>query len=226
MTAVFVPCADTAQVSLQFQQADGSFAENTLWFTQTSTFTATQLSNLAGEIAGWWSDGTAPGADLGLKHLTSHDCSLVQVTARDMSTQNGPVVTHTAGLPEAGTDSGAQLTLGLTKAITLRTGLAGRAYRGRFFIVGMPVDSLSDTEHNIVATSYTAAVLVATAGMSYWLGTLDPSPEWVVASRFHVVGGQLVPREAGIMTPIISQGVANQLVDFQRRRAPGHNRHR
>ena len=223
----FVPCVNTAQVTLAYTQADGSPAINTLWFRGSSSYTASKLSDLADGLAAWWNDGTGSGADVGLKSITSHTVSLVSVTARDMATQHGHVVVWTAGLPIVGAVSGDAVELGLTYATTFRTGLAGVAYRGRNYMVGVPTSSVSDPGQNIVDTALSTALDVAYGGLITYVPTIGSNSDaHAVASRYHMVGGVLTARDAGIVTPVLSYGHANQYLDFQRRRAPGHNRHR
>jgi hypothetical protein len=227
LTLPFVPCARTAEVTLRYSQYDGSEAINTLWFQGTATYTPTTLATLADAIASWWNDGTGIGDDAGLKAVTASGTSLQDVTARDMSTQAGPVVVWNTGLPIDGTNSNDPLELGLTVATTFRTGIAGRAYRGRNFMAGMCVDGLSLPAGNIVSDTLLAKLVTAYGGLLTYVPTVATNGDHhVVASRYHVVGGSLVSRDAGILTHVISYGHADNLLDFQRRRAPGHNRHR
>ena len=90
------------------------------------------------------------------------------------------------------------------------------------------VKSLSEAALNqYLATAEAAgaarvALIAAVAGSDGTHNTL------VVASKYHqVVEGTppTVPRAAGVMTPVTSIGSSTYLIDFQRRRAPGHSRH-
>ena len=227
MALPFVPCEKCAEVVLRYKQADGSPALNTLWFKGAATYTATMLQGLAEGVAEWWNDGTGVGDDAGLKSLTSNLVSLEDVTARDMSTQHGPVMTWTTGLPLVGAVASDAIELGLTFTTTFRTGVAGVAYRGRNFMVGIPQNAIDDPTLNLVSATLASGLDTAYGGLltftpSSWIN----SDEHVVVSRYHVVGGVLTARDAGIATPVISYGRPDLYLDFQRRRSPAHNRHR
>lgn len=214
----FIPLVNTAQVSMVFSQADGSFAENVLYVENTDPWSPTTLGTTADAVADWFSTGD--GAGHSYKAGMSNVCSLVDVIARDMTTQTGDVVHTSVSMPIVGGSGNGPIELGLSFTLTERTGLAGRSQRGRVFLIGMETDWVSDGHLNQIDATHAAdAVLAWTALIGILGGAAGIG--WVVASRYH----NNAPRDTGEMTLITSVGFHNLLVDFQRRRAPAHNRH-
>lgn len=219
---MFIPGENVAQVSMSFSQADGSFAENVFYVKASDAWDETSLTSIAYAFIVWWQAGDA-GTGVP-QSLTSHDTSLIAVTARDLTTQTGAVVVNTEGLPAAGVSTDASIALGLTWAITARTGLAGRSQRGRTFIIGAASSILSDSVVNGVdatQASYWVSAMNALIADVAALSLSNAPLALVVASRYH----NGAPRDAISTTPITVYGYHNLLLDFQRRRAPAHNRH-
>jgi hypothetical protein len=151
----------------------------------------------------------------------SHDCELVDVIARDMTTEFGGVVHADNSLPVIGGTAELAFTMGLTFSITARSGLAGRSFRGRTFLIGMPTTAAADAELNTISGTYAADMVSAFNAMVTSVPIGDAGFVPVICSRV-TLGA---PRVAGVTTPITSFGFHNLIVDFQRRRAPAHNRH-
>ena len=220
---------DTVQLQLQYAQADGSFAENVLFVQALGAgpFTAGQMAAFTEQIAAWWHDGDGAGNSYAAG--CSNEVSLVQVYGRDLSSESGEVYAFNPTSDNVGLSTDAAIALGLSYAITLRTGHAGVAYRGRNFLVGIPTGAVPDESTNVVTTDFAnkaaaAYTYLATNGADVFS---VPDSALVIASRYHVVtpGGPPVPRDAGIMTPVTAAGYKDLFLDFQRRRAPAHNRH-
>jgi hypothetical protein len=130
-------------------------------------------------------------------------------------------------MPYNGSGGAHALDNGLTLPFRLRTGLGGRGKYGRFFPPGLG-DALVDatdpnqisagalTAANTAATAFLAALnnndLIAGAGDVYDL---------VVASFVH--NHITLPHVS--VTPVTEISVRERWLCFQRRRAPGHNRH-
>jgi hypothetical protein len=220
----FIPILNTAQVSLQFAQSDGSFAENVFYVKRTSAWTSAELATMCAAFIAWF--GTGDGSH-SYKSLLANDTSLVEVSARDLTTAGSDVVNDSAGLPITGTSENATFLLGTTFAITHRTGLAGRSQRGRTFMVGLPIGDIDPESTNVILTAYATFAVDALTALIAAVTAADAACTWVVASRYSGVdsGGKPIPRAAGVVTNITSVGYHNLIVDFQRRRAPAHNRH-
>lgn len=113
-----------------------------------------------------------------LKPLISSRISLVQVGIRDVNSPNKPEVTS-AIASCAGTDVNGPLPGAVALCTTLRTGKAGRSFRGRVYLSGYGTDCAA-------GNNTTAAVAAATA--DWWntrvMQALSTAGlDWAVASR-------------------------------------------
>lgn len=220
----FIPAVNTAQVSMQFTQSDGEFAENTFYVEGTGDWSEAPMTTLAGDMITWW--GTGNGTD-SYKASQSSLVDLIAVVCRDLTTQTSPVVTvNPSGGPQPGTGSADPIQNGLTKAITARTGLSGRSFRGRTFLVGLTLDDLEAGANNQFAADAVGRYVSFMNALPGAISGSFPEAKFVVCSRYHKVGDVPdVPRDTAVLTEITSWGNHDLFVDFQRRRAPGHNRH-
>jgi hypothetical protein len=225
MASVFVPVTNGAQISLQYAQGDNSFAENVFWVHRTTAWNSADLIAMAGAFATWW--GTGDGTH-SFKNLQNANMALAGVGYRDNTTQNGLSGVYQTGLPIQAVGSGAAAPLGTSFSITARTGLAGRSYRGRVFMVGLGANDFSNEPLNAISGTYAGQCVSALNALITAVPAADANSTLVVCSRFHQTGGpgsKSDPRAAGVTTPIATYGFHNLFMDFQRRRAPSHNRH-
>lgn len=223
---VFVPVTNGAQFTLQYAQQDGSFAENEFWVQRTGAWTTVLLTAMAAGFKQWWETGDGANS---LKQTQCAAMSLQGVGYRDHTTQNGLTGIYQTGLPESATGAGTASPLGLAFSVTARTGLAGRSFRGRTFINGLVTSNFSDATKNLVSAGTAGYYLNAFNALITKVAAVDAACTLVVCSRFHQPGGSgtpSVPRASGVTTPITSYGYHDLFADFQRRRSPGHNRHR
>lgn len=117
--------------------------------------------------------------------------------------------------PSAGTRIGTMEAGNVTSTMSWRSGLAGRAFRGRSYIPGMP-------EPDVTADDRIASVLVsilANAAQQWVFGAL---PILVSSGIFHRPG--VVPHPLdNVFTPLVTYVIEN-ILDSQRRRLPGRGR--
>lgn len=225
MTGSFIPAVNTIQAQLQYSQADGSFAENRIYLLKSAAISGTDLIDTATDLAGWWSTGD--GGTNNLAACTSHEVQLVAVATRDMTTQFAGTAVFNPVSGNVGTDSDAAIELGLTVATTIRTGLAGRSFRGRAFQVGIPTGVISNVSTNVVDEAYMVKLATSWASLIAAAGAFTTPVEFVIGSFFSGVdgSGKPIPRSTAVLTPVTAAGYHDLFLDFQRRRAPGHNRH-
>lgn len=215
----FIPVANTAQVTMQYLINDSDVAENTFGVHNTGTWDASHLETLAA-VFNTWND-TAVGG-FAPYQVRSNSTTLVQTTARDLTTQTSNVVVVAyPGSHAVGTDTSQQLSNGVCKAFTARSGLSGRSQRGRIFSVGIAQEQISTTDPNQIISSYLNVWTGCLNALITDISTANAAWSLVVISRYH----NGAPRGAGQVTPITTWGYANNLLDYQRRRAPGHGRH-
>lgn len=215
----FIPVPNCAAVTMSYTILDADVAENTFGVQNSGSWDATQLGAL-GVAFNTWNDTAVSGAAPYQNRVTQ--TTLVQTQCRDLTTQTSPVViTPYTGAHGAGTDTSGPLNNGLTKAFTARSGLSGRSQRGRIFVVGIGVGELVSGDPNLLSPAFLDEYVRQLDGLITQVHAANASWTLSVISRFH----NNAPRSIGVTTPITSWGYANQYVDFQRRRAPGHARH-
>lgn len=206
----FVPVENTAEVEVRMS-CDGQKIENTLWFLHDGAIDATSLNALGSGILSWWVSGFAG-------HI-SNLVTLREIYSVDMTTATGLTNTQSGG-GATGTLTGAASPLNSTLAISFRTGLRGRSFRGRNYLPAIDRDQM--------ATQNTFNESDANGLISIYNDLVGPDAlvtgwTWVVASRFSGVDvdGNPIPRVAGVATPITAVVIADLVVDSQRRRLPG-----
>jgi hypothetical protein len=202
MTFQRVP--NTIQVSMR-ATLFGQQVENTLYVRPVSGAPSAALVKQAAEMAGTWFRTKL------LDNLGS-DVVYRETFARSLDTASGAEYTDTTG---AGTTGGAGvgcLSGNISLAVKFLTGLAGRSFRGRNFLFGLPTSAVSG---NTVFTPF------ATSFVGAFTDFLDDAFAedfvWVVVSR--VADG--VERAEAIATDVITAALTNLVVDSQRRRLTG-----
>lgn len=223
MAFPFVPVANTVYAQMQFTQPDGSFASQGYWVKRSAVWTPTEMLALAGVLKNWWLNGD--GTQKPCAFMTA-SYNLANIVVRDNTTATSPVVQYNTGLPSPGLHSSADnLPMGVSFALTMRTGLAGRSYRGRTFLMGLNSTLLSNESNNLVSGTAASELVTAYDALIPAIVAGDAGETLVVCSRHWNAGiakGAQVSRVAGITTPVLSFGYHNLLLDFQRTRAPGH----
>jgi hypothetical protein len=219
----FQPCPGVASVTLEYTSLDGDIMENILhvWNGTSSAWTGAQLAVLVGAIHTWLTTGGGVGSNY--VELSSNDGHWTGIYARDLTTASGP--TYGVAFSTVGGQSAGQLQQGLTKAFTLRSGLAGRSQRGRVFQVGIAATWASSTGSDQVSPTLLADGVQMWTSLIAAVTTISSAYAWVVLSRYTTIGGVYTRRTAGVTTPIISIGYSHTSFDYQRRRAPDHARH-
>lgn len=194
---------------------DGQQVENTLTFRLGATLTPSNLLTLCNDIEAWWIANYAP--------LTSGANSLVEVVATDLTTATGPSISVSPVGGDPGGVAGDFLPMNASLAVSFRTALRGRSFRGRNYFVGLADSNVAGNtvEAGLVAAIQDAYELLLPVG-----GTFTDDWIWVVASRFSGVDvdGHPIPRAAGLTTPITSVVIVDPTVDSARRRLPGRGR--
>lgn len=216
----FIPTTNCARVGMQFSQEDGEFAENVFAVQRSAAWTVGLLNTLAAAFNTWWHVGDGAGDTYqGPQANTVH---LLATSARDLTTISSPsVVVPWTGSPAAGGATGKQLPNGVTFSLTARTGLAGRSFRGRSFVIGLTVDDQDATDPNIIKSSRVSELILAFNSLITAVTAADANAKLAVLSTR--TGN--APRVSGVTTPITTYGNHNLFFDYQRRRAPAHNRH-
>jgi hypothetical protein len=175
----------------------GQDRTNVLHFYRDAPFDEDTLQTLCNNLLDWWHDLVRPNV--------TNQLSVVEVIATSLEQlpgiqQSSPCIsecsgTH-AGEPEPGN---------VTGTTTLRTGFAGRRYRGRYYWPGFVTGATNNDD--TITSSY--AVAMAIAGANLVFGYLQNSVLLAVLSRV----GEFI-------TPVNQVGV-NNVLDSMRSRLPG-----
>ncbi len=222
---VFVPALNAANIAMHFTDPNGDDQVNSFWVKNSAAWTGADMDTMLAAFHTWFDTGN--GVQSYVK-LMSHHCALNAITGRDMTTQHGLSHVYQTGLPDAGLAIVNAIEAGCTKAITSRTGLAGKSYRGRTFLIGVDVTKVATPEIGTIDATYCANAVLAFNSLITAVPAAVATCTLVVCSRFYQPGGPhtaTLPRATAVLTPITSFGFHDLNVDFQRRRAPGHGRH-
>jgi hypothetical protein len=198
----FVPATNVVQVTID--QIYGSQPLANVFNVQFgSPVTEVGLTDLSDTILTWLSSSYSP-----LMHL---GWSAVGLRMRDLTTQEGLIRETTIG-GMAGALSGTPLPSSIAMCVSLRTGLGGRARRGRFYVSGLTAALLETLNQNLFTA---AAVSARVASITALIGDLDTAgTPWVIVSKFF----NNAPRVAALVTEVETALSTDFTVDSQRGR--------
>lgn len=207
----FVPVPNTVMAEIRMT-LDGQKIENTLYFFNAGGPTVPNMTVLASDLEGWWVTNCAP--------LLPIDVTLREIVLTDLTTATGLQVTNALASPAAGTLGQPALPNNVSLAVSFRTAIRGRAYRGRNYI---PCLTEGQVVNNTVSgavvdawrDAYDAILTVVTGGASDYV--------WAVVSRYLGVDGdgKPIPRTVGNPEGITAVVVVDPTIDSMRRRLPG-----
>lgn len=206
-THPFIPAPNTAQVTMQYN-VGGEHCENVYWVQGAAPWDATTLLALIGKFRDWEAADASP--------IRSNFVGLYNIHARDFTVQNGPELDQSESI--GGALTAEPFPQNVTVAVKAQTGLAGRSFRGRSYWIGLEIDQQL-TQGVLLPATATAIITV----MNQLLASAFPNTGKMVVASFRTGGN---PRTTAVLTPILSYTMADHNIDSQRRRLPGHNRHR
>lgn len=215
---VFVPSPGKVQVEMVYTSS-GQPCENVYHVDMGTTPTPAQMLALTNVFDTW--DSTF---NITARHTQTF---LQKIVCRDLTSQGAPAVENDISPTRAGTGTGPPLPNNVTLSIEWRTGLSGRSFRGRTYIIGLMETALGSDAQEV--TSAFAGNILTTYGHLLTNVNAVSGSALCVLSRYHgvdLVTHRPIPRAAGVATPIISCVLADPFIDSQRRRLPNHNRHR
>lgn len=198
----FIEIPDTWRVAIEYTNLDSNKAYNIIHVRDNfGTMDLTRATDLAGVIENW--AGTVWDT------LATAEWSMTNLQIRDMNTEFGTFLDYPMSQPGAAAGDAAPSTV--TIAISLRTGLSGRSFRGRLYHVG-----LADTSMNGDYIDLTQRGILINGYETLRSSLIADDFAWVVASLYS--GG--APRLGGLTTPITQITITDLVVDQQRRRKP------
>ena len=199
----FIPAVGVVQANLHFISTGGD-VQNVLHYEAPAAIDYDLMMELGAALVDWF--------DTDLKNSLVTSQALVAVVMTDLTTQNGPTATYTAGLPITGTGGSDPLPANCAITVTKRTAKRGRSYRGRIYSLGA---SLGNVNGDLIDNGFVAG-LVARWSNAISLTTASGTWPMVVVSRYH----NNAPRITAEITPVTSMD-ADNVVDSQRRRLVG-----
>jgi len=185
----------------------GNTMVNTLWFEKLdeTEWTSETLLTLCVSLAGWWEEEFSGAVS------TSVDLS--RVTAWKMDNAVSLYGEYTPPAPISGQLSGDCQPSGNCISVKFASSLAGRSYRGRNYVSGIPSGYVGG---NAILGSYKTIVLNAYNTMEASVQA-DLDVNHIIASRYH----NKAPRSTGVTVPVTAYAIVNLDLDSQRNRLNG-----
>lgn len=195
----FIPVPNCVLAVLEYGDSNYQWTNN-LWFYK-ANFTSGDMEALADELHdGLMVDSLAVLGDGWFAR---------GITIYDMASESAPKYEYTM-TPEAGTQTGAEASIGGACVITFYTGNRGRSYRGRNYWTGYVEEEASPI--GVDGTAVSAALVTAYLGMKLDVAAIGWT--WVVVSRY----ANGAARQQGIYTPVTTATVRTNTFGSQRRR--------
>lgn len=188
---------------------DGQETANVMHFSHPEYPTPATPADLGQSLINWW----APN----IKVRVPATCVLRAVTVTDLAASGPPALEYATGLPIAGTDASPQMPNNVTVAMSLRTALRGRSFRGRLYHVGLPEAQVQN--NNVVPASLTSLLGAYNLLVALDSASLGQNYQLVVLSYWANKALRSVP----VATPVVSI-TSEGIIDSQRRRLPGRGR--
>lgn len=199
----FIPVPNTVQVEAVYEW-NGQLVENTFYVESTAAWSASGIGDVLVLIRDIIEDDLLP--------LLSSSLQLVRLVGTLLDAVDAVSVTLNVSPPLAGGVAAESLPNNVAYTVTFLTSQRGRSFRGRNYVPGLTIDSV--TANTISATvrvgllAFYNALRDAIVGSGY---------QMVVVSR----RTNNAPRTTGVTTPIIDFTTYDTNLDSQRRRLPG-----
>lgn len=211
MSRPFIPAPKTASYEL-FYQFGSYFMENIFHVQSDIDFTDAMLIEGATKICLW---DTAY-----FRGFRINGCNLVNIRAKALHAPDAPIRDFLDGGNHLGSLGGAPLPANATYVTSLRTGLAGRSARGRWYWVGLSTSHTTGAYQVSAGTATTYQTYLWTLyGELGWGGLTHPQ-DWVICSYRH----DKAWRAEAVNYHVISMINTDLNLDSQRRRLAGRGR--
>lgn len=206
----FQPCPETAEIRLQGVMYSQQ-VENVFHARISTTPTLDDLNTIVSTVNDW-ATGT-------YANHQSNDLHWTQLVVTDLNVAGGIQVVHDMSGEGGGVIDARVKTNQDTFAVALKTGQAGRSFRGRAYVLAVPSGyyNSANTLDPLNAAAYVALFDTLredlnTAGFP--LGILSRFNKDAVPTPPH-------KRAEGLLTDVVTVTSADNIVDSQRRRLPG-----
>lgn len=202
----YIPVVNTAEVRMQFSDADGNHLENVLHYFKTDGWEVEDLIDLGQEVYNVWHDN--------VREFVASSVSLERIICTDLSSAISPSTEFTSDLPEAGTNASPALPGNVTIALKKVTSFRGRSFRGRIYFIGAVEAGVTGNHFNDL---YRNDIVAAYGNFITLTGGTMGAVDMVVVS--YCQNGEWLP--SGAKTIVTAISTADNNVDSQRRRLTG-----
>lgn len=207
-----IPAANVVKVALRWT-VEGLEAFNIINVLCPAPASGSDLTAIAAVFQAWWTNDW--------RACISNQASWQGADLTALDSAGAPFLAYLNSGTLAGVDAQAPYPPQVSLAVSLRTGLSGRSYRGRFYVAGL-TKGFPSVGGLLSAGSVTSIQTLAnglrtrmvTAGYAVCVLSLYSGVD---------VNGDKIPRSSGVATPISIMVVGNRL-DSQRRRLPVEGR--
>jgi hypothetical protein len=198
----FIPASQILRTTVEYL-LDGQILANVFHIDANEAIDAVVTNAILDVVEAW--------VETQMMAVSSSDLEATGLVGRDLTTISGGLVERPFSTPVPGAIGSPSLPNNVAVCVTLFTDLAGRSYRGRSYMPGIP-------ESYVTLSGISSMLAGDYAGVFIDLvDTLSTAGYELVVTSFQT---GLAPRVAAVSTPITSVGV-NTTVDSQRRRLPG-----
>lgn len=183
--------------------------ENVFCVEKGAPYTVADLTALAAIFDTWDNSAATSG-----KSLRTASCVLLQIKCRALDAPTAATYTYTipAG-GRAGALAGTNIPPNVTFCLRLQTGLSGRSYRGRLYLVPFTTNVIGvGTSANLVTAAFAGNAVTSYGLLKTALATGGST--WVVRSQYNAGAW----RVTSVLTPITTIGYYDLTIDTQRRR--------
>jgi hypothetical protein len=200
----FIPAINTASVELIYL-GGGVTAENIFHVRKSSPYSLADLQAVRALVITWWNATYKANITAGV--------SLVRVRTKALDTNSGATEDFTLSPASGGTNTGGiNMPNGTSWCVKLATGLAGRSFRGRWYVFGLngadvTMTEIGTTRANAIVSALTTLIAnLAAAGHTVVIASFRNNNAW---------------RSTATLTPVTGPVAVDLHLDSQRRRLAG-----
>lgn len=202
----FIPAPNTMKAETRFTYHSQQ-VENVMYFRKEGAIELADFSVVGNNIVDSWNTH--------IKVMVSSELSFDAIKFTDASSESGPTLYYTTGLPLVGSLAGAACLPGnVTAVASLNTAKRGKSYHGRLYHVGI---TEAETIGNVLQSNMRASI---TAYLEEIMGNCHIEGYDLCVVSFYHNGA---PRVTAEVTPVATI-VVNGTLDSQRRRLPGRGK--
>lgn len=187
---------------------DSQLLVNTLYFFSTIPITEARLLELATGLGASWTALFMP--------LKASAVYLSEINVIQLVPVPAPTAAWSPPTVVQGGNSNPASPNNVSLAVSFRTGLSGRSYRGRNYWLGFTEPDVTNNQID------SALILDILAAYTSLIGANSVADDWTWCVYSRYVNG--VERETGMAQDVTSVGTTDGIVDSQRRRLPGRGR--